>query len=308
MKEKWWQKWWVWVLATAVLLMVIQFLFQVHPKYKWLEAVWNPGDLLAFLGTVVLGYIAVYQTKKANDMTEQANQIAEQANKTSARLMDLQEAEYIPIITITDFVGLSYPNSKLTPVKDFLSSPHSDLVVHEMRTKTNEAIVGLSIVLVDPETKSELELYQRTYQLSIHYTGKPIVKKVRILSVSFLGIDYKKEFKIETSPDLSLNDGDEYPLFLLLVGNDNFTTESTSAYTYITSPMMQVDIELTTMQGKVFVETVVIHKHLIKKPEAKYNSENVEVDVSVSYDVQEKYVEKASSITHSKGLDKNNKL
>ena len=288
MKEKWWQKWWIWFLFTMLFLVLVQFLFQIHPKWKWLEAVWEPGDLLAFIGTVVLGYIAVYQTKKANDMTEQANSIAKQANRTSARLIDLQEADYIPIITITEFVGLSYANSKLTPVKDFLSNPHSDLVVHEMRTKTNEAIVGLSLILTEPETKNESPLFQRIYQLNIKYKGKPIVKQVRICSVSFLGLDYKKEYRIQTSPDLSLNDGDEYPLFFMFVGNEDYTVEATSSYKAIASPMMQVEIEMTTMQGKSYTETIVIHKHLIKKPEPKYNSENVEVDVSISYDVREK--------------------
>ena len=288
MEEKWWQKWWVWAISVISFLLIVHVLFNAHPKTKWLEAVWTPGDLLTFVGTVVLGYIAVYQTKRANDMTEKANQIAEQATQTSSRLMDLQEAEYIPIISISRFVGLSNANKGSVYVKEFLSKPHSDLIVYEMRTIKNEAIVGLSTALIKPNTTLDAEVYQRLYELHLKYKGKPIIKQIRICSVSFLGIDYEKTFSIETSPDLSLNDGDEYPFFLVLIGNESFTTETNESYKYICAPMMQIVVEMDTMQGKTFIENIVIHKHLVKQPEAMLNTANVEFEVSILYDVNEK--------------------
>ena len=288
MKEKWWQKWWAWLLITSLLMLIIQILFNIHPKSKWLDAVWEPGDLLTFIGTVVLGYIAVYQTKRANDTTERANHIAEQANQTSAQLIDLQQAEYTPVITVSKFAGLSYDNPNTVCVENYLSKPHSDLIVHEMRTTKNETIVGMSIALIEPGTKEDAHLFQRIYELHFKYQGKPVIKRLRILSVAFLGINYEKRFNIETSPDLSLTNGDEYNFFAILISNENYTVETNEVYKHITAPVMSITIEMKTMQGKSFVETITIHKHLVKQPDANFNKPNFELAASISYEVQEK--------------------
>ena len=67
---------WLFLLAVFVsLLIVVQILFSIQTSCKWLEAVWNAGDFIPFVGTIVLGYVAVSQTEKANKMSEQLMEI-----------------------------------------------------------------------------------------------------------------------------------------------------------------------------------------------------------------------------------------
>lgn len=65
------------IIIIALLPIVsIHFLFKLKTNIYWLQAEWGPGDLLgyfgdllSFLGTVSLGIIAIYQTEKANSLS-----------------------------------------------------------------------------------------------------------------------------------------------------------------------------------------------------------------------------------------------
>ena len=66
-------KWWFWIIATVLFLTVVQILFRIEAPCEWLDAVWEAGDLISLVGTLVLGYVAMLQTKRANDMADDAN-------------------------------------------------------------------------------------------------------------------------------------------------------------------------------------------------------------------------------------------
>ncbi len=58
-------------------LVSIHLLFKLTAPFEWLSAEWDAGDLLgycgtflAFIGTMFLGYIAILQSKQANDMNK----------------------------------------------------------------------------------------------------------------------------------------------------------------------------------------------------------------------------------------------
>jgi hypothetical protein len=61
------------VCALAGPIVIVHILFSMEAPTSWISAKWSAGDLLAyiagfesFVGTMVLGIIAVYQTKQAN--------------------------------------------------------------------------------------------------------------------------------------------------------------------------------------------------------------------------------------------------
>ena len=60
-------KWWFWIVITVIFLSSVQILFRIEAPCKWLDAAWEAGDLISLVGTLVLGYIAVLQTQRAND-------------------------------------------------------------------------------------------------------------------------------------------------------------------------------------------------------------------------------------------------
>lgn len=93
------------------------------------EALGYYGSALGFLGTVILGAVAVFQTdrankqtdianeyaKKANDQTERANQLAQEAleqakeaNKLTERMQKLEQAACISIISVDSVWGRKF--------------------------------------------------------------------------------------------------------------------------------------------------------------------------------------------------------
>ena len=96
-------KWWAWLIASVVFLIVIQVLFSIPAPCKWLEAVWEAGDLISFVGTIVLGYVAVSQTQRANKMSE--------------RLMDIENNRYMlevrPFFMVIDWKAYELNSDRL---------------------------------------------------------------------------------------------------------------------------------------------------------------------------------------------------
>lgn len=86
---------WFWLLAAVLFLLIIQVSFTFPAPYKWMEATWGAGDLISFAGTMILGYIAIYQTEQANLMSEKLMTIEENQYKT-----DIQ-----PFVVVADWKG-----------------------------------------------------------------------------------------------------------------------------------------------------------------------------------------------------------
>ena len=101
MKKPWYKKIWVWTAAALMLIigvpLIINALYQANGPIK---TAWNAADvlgyygtILSFVGTVVLGIIAVWQTRKANDLSEHMLNLEE--NK-SVPMVDLCQINEIP--------------------------------------------------------------------------------------------------------------------------------------------------------------------------------------------------------------------
>ena len=66
------------MLIIILPIVIIHILFKWKSNCYWIEAEWNAGDalgyfgdVLSFVGTVVLGYIAVKQTERANKLNKE---------------------------------------------------------------------------------------------------------------------------------------------------------------------------------------------------------------------------------------------
>lgn len=96
-------KWWIWLIAIIVFLIVVQILFSIPAPCKWLVAVWKAGDFISFVGTMVLGYVAISQTEWANKMSE--------------RLMDIENNRYKldirPFVMLTDWKAYELQSEQL---------------------------------------------------------------------------------------------------------------------------------------------------------------------------------------------------
>lgn len=67
------------IIITIIMIpLVINILFKYDFNIWWLECEWSAGDalnfyagILSFIGTIILGGISIWQTKKANNISEQ---------------------------------------------------------------------------------------------------------------------------------------------------------------------------------------------------------------------------------------------
>lgn len=59
-------KWWFWLIISCIFLLLVHIAYKLPAPCYWLEYTISAGELISFLGTVVLGFVAVYQTRQAN--------------------------------------------------------------------------------------------------------------------------------------------------------------------------------------------------------------------------------------------------
>lgn len=268
-------KWWFWVVVAIGFLITVQILFRIEAPCKWLDAVWEAGDLISFVGTLVLGYVAVLQTQRANNM-------AEDANKTSRKLIELQKAEYMPVVTIKSFAGIT--NHKLEHVNTAVCS---EIFVHEMRCSDGEVLVGHSISLVDQEFDMSKNIFCRDYEIHLNYSGNFVIESFQIKEIRFVGNDFEKKFLIKNTMEMSLGNGEDFNLFLFLISNEDFLQENTRAHRYITANQIVFEVEMKSIVGELYKETIRIRKLLVNEPSPKLKIANAEMLVSASYQVQD---------------------
>lgn len=267
-------KWWLWVIVTILFLIVVQILFRIEAPCKWLDAVWEAGDFISLIGTLVLGYIAILQAKQAND-------VANDANETSRKVIELQEAEYTPIVTIEEFVGIT--NHIVHKVN---KNTESEMIVHKMNCIDGNIIVGYSISLLEPNCTITNSTHCRDYEIHLKYSGRFAVESFLIKEIRFIGNNFEKSFKIKKSEEMSLSFDQEFPLFLFLFSDEDFLNENNSSHKYITSSNIVFEIEMKSITGKIYNETIKVRKLLVDNTGTKLNLRNAEMLVSASYHVK----------------------
>ena len=272
---KWYQRWYVWLIISILFLVVVQVLFRIPAPNKWLDAVWEAGDLISFVGTIVLGFIAVKQTAEAN-------RIAKLATNTSNKLIELQQKEYIPVISVTGFVGLTKHQ-----YYDIDDKHISKIGIGELRTKENEVEIGYMLSVYEDGFTTQKSAFCRSYEMHIKYTGKFIVKDIILESVIFEGNEFYRKYNVNASLESSLCNEEEMRLFMFLISNEDFTDATTNAYCYLTAHKLSCIVKMIGMDGKEYKERMVVIKHLVKEKEAKFSEENVEMPLSAYYDVEE---------------------
>lgn len=281
--QKMLMKWQSWLALTILFLICVQVLFTIPAPCKWLDAVWEAGDFISLVGTLVLGYVAMCQTQRANKMAEDANNVAKDANETSRKLIQLQEEEYLPVVTVSTFAGVM--KHELS-AGQYSSQPEMNAV--EMRDENNEVSVGYSLSILAENTDLSQKTYCRDYEIHFLYSGHFVMSSFKIKAIKFCGNDFEKEYIISNSAEMSLCDKEELILLIFFVSNEDFMKENSSAYNHIKSNKFIIEIEMVSMQGKVYTETITIQKMLIKEPEPTLKQPNIEMMLSAVYQVDDK--------------------
>lgn len=177
----------MWLIASVIFLIAVQVLFCIPAPCKWLEATWEAGDLISFVGTIVLGFVAISQTQKANKMTE--------------RLMDIENNRYMlevrPFFMVTDWKSYELDSDKLifNPDKLYIQiGPHND----------GELALGIGLQLQNTTDSYISVEYSKGYSDTITWSKSAINqpnRKLRLLAgdskeiVFYANPDYIKSLR-----------------------------------------------------------------------------------------------------------------
>lgn len=98
----------LWICIIIIVLFGVQILFSIPAPCKGLEAVWEAGDFIFFVGTISLGLVTVYQTKKANEIIIDLNKNCVVSNKyslsTSCKQSLIQVNDTVPFLLGMDSI------------------------------------------------------------------------------------------------------------------------------------------------------------------------------------------------------------
>ena len=81
------------ICIIVIFLIGVQVLFSIPAPCKWLDAVWDAGDFISFVGTISLGLVAIYQTKNANEVSFRLLQIEEDRRRPQIDIRAISESK-----------------------------------------------------------------------------------------------------------------------------------------------------------------------------------------------------------------------
>lgn len=130
---------------------IINILFKIHPTNKIFIAEWGAGDLLNYYGSILLGlittylaYVAITQTKYANDMNKRLL-IMEESNKKAYLKLNIKDSKIENIENGTKNLALEFENITDNIIVDFKINGSDKLLIDTV-FKKNEKNVGGSVV------------------------------------------------------------------------------------------------------------------------------------------------------------------
>lgn len=224
-------------------ILVIHFLFKIHSGYYWIEAEWEAGDVLgyfgdvlSFVGTVVLGYIAIAQTEKANQMNKE--------------LLEIEK-------------------NRIKPCIDIISTEMSNIYLGEtMRKKLQEVYMKNEPILELTFTKNPrtgIISSVLLLQIPIYNSGSSDISRIFVKKVnSYLAVSDPNNQRNEIIPMLldkiSLKAGEKMNLYIKYAFEISKTGEVNQEWYYKNTesvlPHLEMQLELEIVGGKRYIEDI----------------------------------------------------
>lgn len=173
------------VLTFSLPLIVVHMLFKTPAINNWFTATWSAGELLAyiagfeaFLGTVVLGAITVYQSDKANEANERLN-------KENNYLQKISIQQMLPLLKVSDVIVHK------TQIRNHQKLLHSDVVTVSEVGTTDKREPHINIYL--PQIKTG-QCYCKHIELMLENISSGPISQIVIDRVEFSGFKYKDTY------------------------------------------------------------------------------------------------------------------
>ncbi|MCL1806782.1 MAG: hypothetical protein FWG31_03665 [Oscillospiraceae bacterium] len=122
-----------WLLLGVALLVIVHVLFKISTPFSLLEPAWGAGDLITFVGTITLGYVAYWQTYKANETEDRLLKIEENRYKLELR----------PFVVVANY--FAYAKTQL----DIIDNPDKTYVMVGKPEKDTDDVLCIELSLLN---------------------------------------------------------------------------------------------------------------------------------------------------------------
>lgn len=90
--EKWFNRFWKWLLWSGLFAIIIHCLFKFPAPFPFLEGVWGAGDLLTYISTILLAWIAFWQNQRYKEESDRYQKEQDRvAEETQEKFLLIQE-------------------------------------------------------------------------------------------------------------------------------------------------------------------------------------------------------------------------
>lgn len=166
--------------------VLVHVLFKWNSGIDWLSAEWSAGDILAyiagfeaFIGTIVLGFVTVYQSGKASRENERLSSENNFLQRISVqRLLPLVSVESITIERSCITTKL-YSQDKASTVEV------ADTVTPEKRETHLRTYL--------PRLGSQMDRYYKAVKLTIKNISDSAIRQISVERIEFSGFKYQDE-------------------------------------------------------------------------------------------------------------------
>ena len=172
--KKWYKRWWIWIIAILIITVFISIPFIINEAYKadtGYVTLWDASDMLSFygstlsfLGSIVLGIVALVQNEKIR--------------KFSLKVFDMEHRyEKVPVFTLKNIEFQA---------NTFFQENYENV---QMTEKNN---VWTTTVLTHDERDPEAELY---FNISLKNVGEGLARQIKIQCYDEFGIEMVDRFE-----------------------------------------------------------------------------------------------------------------
>ena len=186
---------WMTILICALLFVVplvtVHILFKIPAWSDCLAAEWSAGELLAYiagfealLGTVFLGLITVYQTERANYVTERLSNENNYLQKISVQQM-------LPLLRVSSLV---VEDANITTYKYSQQKANTVEVVDVSTPQKHEPHLKVFLPLVD----SQNDGYHKTVRFTMENISGGTIAQIKVDRIEFSGFNYKGSYVEKT--------------------------------------------------------------------------------------------------------------
>lgn len=186
---------WMTILICALLFVVplvtVHILFKIPAWSDCLAAEWSAGELLAYiagfealLGTVFLGLITVYQTERANYVTERLSNENNYLQKISVQQM-------LPLFRVSSLV---VEDANITTYKYSQQKANTVEVVDVSTPQKHEPHLKVFLPLVD----SQNDGYHKTVRFTMENISGGTIAQIKVDRIEFSGFNYKGSYVEKT--------------------------------------------------------------------------------------------------------------